>query len=97
MLLIMLNLVTVLVAFASFLIGCGVPIVYAKIILRIRRLRRIDGKSGFFDVIGALAISLSLASVGLVYLSTVSMEARPVTVLAFMIGLGLVRWLRNEL
>jgi hypothetical protein len=81
---------TVLVALASFALGCVTPIIYGRVAFIIRKWR------GFPTLIAFLA-SYGLSSVGLVYLSTIASGEARVIVIAFMIGVGVVRWLRHEL
>jgi hypothetical protein len=88
---------TLLMALVSFLIGCIGPIMYYGVVLGIQRIQGANRKASIAVAFFAFIISFGLCSVGIVYLSTVEAERAPIIVVAFMIGLGLVRWLRNEL
>lgn len=85
------------IALAAFLIGCAIPIVYSKLILKIKRARELTKEASNALVLFSFLFSFGLGACGLIYLSTLGLGLAPTIVLSFMIGLGLVRWVRKEL
>ena len=86
------------VGLVAFAIGCTTPISFAAAVAGIRRVQgRTSTPAGIGTAVAALVASLGASSVALVYLSSLQQTAAPVIVLPFMLGIGLVRWLRKEL
>jgi len=78
-------------------IGCATPISFAAAVAGIRRVQgRTSTPAGIGTAIVALIASLGASSIALVHLSSLQQTAAPVIVLPFMVGVGLVRWLRKE-
>ena len=82
----------------AFAIGCVTPISFAATVAGVRRVQgRTSTSAGIGTAVAALVVSLGASSIALGYLSSLQQAAAPVIVLPFMLGIGLVRWLRKEL
>jgi hypothetical protein len=84
-----------LVGLGSFLLGCAVPILYYWVIPVVQRALKAT-RTSWITTLSALIVSLGVTSAGLVYLSTTHGGQPKVIVIAYMIGVALVRWLRGD-
>jgi uncharacterized BrkB/YihY/UPF0761 family membrane protein len=86
----------VLVAIGSLVLGGLVPIFYDGIIRFAQRKFAASRKTPWPTAFLAFLVSFGATSAGLVYLSTTSGGQPRVIVIAFIIGVGLVRWFRGD-
>ena len=85
----------VLVGVGSFLLGGAAPIAYYWLVLLAQRSFRATSTS-WLTAFSAFLLSFGVTSAGLVYLSTTSGGQPGVIVIAYMIGVGLARWVRGD-
>ena len=84
-------------AFISFSIGCVAPVLNFQLKLWIQLIRGVATKASVTVTVIAFVVSRGLCSIGLIYMSTVQVGESPPLVVAFLSGVGLVRWLRREI
>jgi hypothetical protein len=85
---------TILIAIASFLIGCAIPVLHAATVRRLSRYAK--GQVSVMLLSGSLLLAyLILAACGLVYLSTIRGSSAPIIAIATVLGIGFGRLIFN--
>jgi CHASE2 domain-containing sensor protein len=91
------NSTWLLAALASFAVGCAVPWLNGLVVTGFARRAAPEGRPGMAAALTAMVVSLGLGSVALILFGRLWPGSAPAIVLAFMLGIGLVRWRRKEL
>lgn len=84
----------------SFVVGCLLPFLSDVVELVIENLFKVRTQSSILVTTSALLIGFGISGVGLALINrlfTDTKDLSPFLALAFMLGLGLARWLRREI